>query len=144
MQRLSHLQAFNYLVADQDEMFAVEAYPGRVRVRQPAGDHLVVTNLYDHPDMRPLHGRRRLSDKMARVGWIEARICRDDSAGITDAWDWARRLLRDHSAPICRHEPHETTLWSVVADLTARRVAYSLGAPCRNSFREWRWPVAAD
>jgi len=140
LQEMPHLLPFNYVVADVDEMFAVEVYPGRVRVRQPAGDTLVVTNYYALPDMRPLHGRRNLTVQIERVRWIETRVAEDGVTGAAQGWAWAQRLLRDHSAPLCHHRPTQATLWSVVADLTARRIVYCLGAPCRNTFQALDWP----
>ena len=35
----------------------------------------------------------------------------------------------------------QATLWSMMADLTARQIFYCLGAPCRNEFRQWNWPA---
>lgn len=117
-----------------------DVYPGRVRVRRPAGDSLAVTNCFTLPDMRPLHGRRNLTAQIERVRWIEARVADDGLTGTAGGWVWAQRLLRDHSVPVCYRRPTQATLWSVVADLTAHRVAYCLGAPCRNEFQEWGWP----
>jgi predicted choloylglycine hydrolase len=142
VQEMPHLLTFNYLVADPDEMFAVETYPGFVRVRHPTNGSLVVTNYYASPDMRPLQGRRDMTEKIERIRWIEERIAVDKVDDAAAGWAWAQCLLRDHSAPVCRHQPNDATIWSLVADLTARRVAYCLGAPCRNEFREWDWPTA--
>jgi predicted choloylglycine hydrolase len=138
---MPHLFPFNYLVADAGEMFAVEAYPGRVRVRQPSGDLLIVTNYYQLPEMRPLHGRRNLTAQVERVRWLEARIAEPGPTDPDEALAWTQGVLRDHSVPICHHRPTQATLWALVADLTERRIAYCLGAPCRNEFREWEWPV---
>lgn len=140
IQEMPHLFPFNYLLADADDMFAVEVYPGRVRVREPADDSLVVTNYYARPDMHSLHGRRNLAAQIERVRWIETRIAEDRVTDAAEGWAWAQCLLRDHSVPMCCHQPTQATLWALVADLTARRVAYCLGAPCRNEFREWGWP----
>jgi predicted choloylglycine hydrolase len=140
VQEMPHLFSFNYLIADSDEMFAVETYPGLVCVRRPAGDSLIVTNYYASPEMRPLQGRRDMTDQIKRIRWIQDRIAKDETGDATDGWTWAQRLLRDHSLPVCHHRPNHATLWSLVADLSARRVAYCLGAPCRNEFHEWDWP----
>jgi hypothetical protein len=177
VEAMPHLSPFNYLIADPDDMFAVEAYPGRVRVRRPAGvgldgseaaprgsPHprlrsggrpgvardsdrakpdplsLVVTNYYMLPDMRPLQGRRDMSEHIQRARWIEERIAGDRVGDADAGWAWAQCLLRDHSVPVCHHRPNQATFWSLVVDLTARRVAYCLGAPCRNEFHEWDWP----
>jgi predicted choloylglycine hydrolase len=141
LQKMPHLFPFNYLVADAKEFFAVEVYPGQVRVRRPSSDVLVVTNHYVLPDLRPLHGRRNLTSQIERVRWIENRIAEDRVADAAEGWAWAMELLRDHSTPVCHHRPKQATLWSVIADLTARRIAYCLGAPCRNRFQEWDWPA---
>jgi predicted choloylglycine hydrolase len=140
LQEMPHLFPFNYLVADPEEMFAVEVYPGRVAIRRPVDDRLVVTNYYALPDMRPLQGRRNLTGQIARVRWIETRLAENPVTRAADWWPWAQQLLRDHSVPVCHHRPSQATLWSLVADLTARRIAYCLGAPCRNEFHEWDWP----
>jgi len=140
LQEMPHLFPFNYLVADAEDMFAVEVYPGHVRVRQPANDSLVVTNYYESPDMRLFQGRRNLDGQIERTRWIEARIAKDEVSDAIGGWAWAQRLLRDHSVPVCHHRPNQATLWSLVADLSGRRIAYCLGAPCRNEFHEWDWP----
>ena len=140
---MPHLFAFNYLVADGAEVFAVEAYPGRVRVRNAHTDHLVVTNYFALPTMRPLQGRRNLAAQGARAAWIEERIDGDGVSDAAEGWAWAQQLLRDHSVPLCHHRPTQATLWAMVADLTSRRVAYCLGAPCRNAFQHFDWPESA-
>jgi hypothetical protein len=144
LQEMPHLFPFNYLVADPEEMAAVEVYPGRVRVRRPENDALVVTNYYALPELRPLHGRRNLTSQVERVRWITARIAQDAVAGADEGWRWAQELLRDHSVPVCHHRPTQATLWATTADLTARRVAYCLGAPCRNSFESLAWPSSEN
>lgn len=86
LKEMPHLFPFNYLVADADEMFAVEVYPGRVRVRRPANGTLVVTNYYALPDMRPLHGRRNLQVQIERVRWIETRLAQDSVTDAAEGW----------------------------------------------------------
>ena len=138
---IPHLFAFNYLVADSRDILAVEAYPGRVRVREPREGCLVVTNYFAHADMRPLQGRRRHDAQQKRVRWIRSQVNSRCPATAGNAWSWAHSLLRDHSVPVCHHRPTQATLWAMTADLTARRVAYCLGAPCRNEFLERDWPM---
>ncbi len=108
---------------------------------QPVGDVLIVTNYYQSPEMRPLHGRRNLTAQIERVRWLEARIAEAGPDDPDEAWTWAQQVLRDHSVPVCHHRPTQATLWALTADLTERRIAYCLGAPCRNRFKEYRWPV---
>ena len=50
-------------------------------------------------------------------------------------------ILRDHVAPLCEHRPHNSTLWSVVADLDAHHIAYAPGTPCRVPFQPVAWPA---
>ncbi|HET89244.1 MAG TPA: hypothetical protein ENN99_00675 [Chloroflexi bacterium] len=140
MQEMSFLSPFNYLIADPQDMIAAETYPGRVHIYRPQGTGLVITNYYRSPDMRSFHGRRNLTDHVERAQWIEARIGRDSPRDAAAGWAWAQELLRDHSVPVCHHQPNQATFWSLVADLTARRVAYCLGAPCRNPYQEHPWP----
>jgi predicted choloylglycine hydrolase len=137
---MPHLFPFNYLVADAEEMFAVEAYPGRVRVRPPVGDVLIVTNYFQLPEMRALHGRRSLKAQIERVRWLEKRIAEEGGTDPEEAWAWMQGVLRDHGVPVCNHRPTQATLWAVVADVTERRIGYCLGAPCRNGFVEYGWP----
>jgi predicted choloylglycine hydrolase len=141
-QRMPHLFPFSYLIADGEEMAVLEAYPGQVQVRQPQSGQgaIIATNLFESPDLRALHGRRNMAGPLQRVRWLEGRITRDRVENARAGWTWAQRLLRDHSVPICHHQPYQATFWSLVADLSARRIAYSLGAPCRNPFQEWNWP----
>ncbi len=39
------------------------------------------------------------------------------------------------------HTGGHTTLWSLSADLTARRLAYARGAPCAAAFEPVAWPT---
>jgi predicted choloylglycine hydrolase len=142
-QRIPHLFPFSYLIADVEEMAVVEAYPGQVQVRRPRPGQgaIVATNLFESPGMRALHGRRNLTGPVQRVRWLEERLAEDQVENARSGWTWAQRILRDHSVPICHHQPNQATFWSLVADLSARRIVYCLGAPCRNQFQEWEWPA---
>jgi predicted choloylglycine hydrolase len=115
IQEMPHLFPSNYLVADADEAFAVEAYPGQVRIRQSVDDVLIVTNYYQLPEMRPLHGRRSLNTQVRRVRWIETQLAPARMASLGGNEIWVQGLLRDHSVPVCHHQPTQATLWSLVA-----------------------------
>ena len=128
---MPHLNAFNYLLADPARFLAVEAHPSRVRVVEPVGDRLVVANHYRHPDMVALQSRREATGSKRRVERAEALIEMDVEV---------ESILRDHAAPLCEHRPHHSTLWSVVADLDARRIAYALGMPCTVVHQAVDWP----
>jgi len=139
--RIPHLNTFNYLLAGPStslrgtptRFVAVEAHPSRLRVIEPEGDFLVVTNHYRHPDMVALQGRRDVSGSIRRADRVEEMVeARADVPSI----------LRDHVAPLCDHRPHNSTLWSVVADIGARRIVYAPGAPCTVPYQPVAWPSA--
>jgi hypothetical protein len=136
--RLPHLNSFNYLLADPTRFVAVEAHPSRLRAIEPEGDFLAVTNHYRHPDMIALQGRRNTAGSKRRVDRAQSWLAAAHSA---DAWEEVRLVLRDHTAPLCEHRPHNSTLWSVIADLGARRVAYAPGTPCRIAHQPVDWPL---
>jgi hypothetical protein len=136
--RIPHLNSFNYLLADPDRFVAVEAHPARLRVRECEDDFIVVTNHYRHPDMRPLQGRRDTSGSQRRANRVESLLA---SSPIDELEDIAS-ILRDHVAPLCEHRPHNSTLWSLVADLGARQIAYAPGKPCSVAYQPVAWPAA--
>jgi hypothetical protein len=133
------LHSFNYALADAHESFAVEAYAGALRVRG-GGDHLITTNHFQHPDMECYHGQRQALNSRRRAARLEE-LWRERAG---DPFIWAQRALADHAGPLCNHDRHLATLWSLVADLTARRVAYCMGAPCEQPFVEVDWPGTGD
>jgi hypothetical protein len=135
--RIPHLSSLNYLVADPDEAFVVEADPRRVRVIEQEGEVLAVTNHYRHPDMLGLQGGRasansacRLAFLMQQGGWDNVRDDIDELLGA------AARVMADRSAPICGLQGATTTLWSCVAELTTRRIRYAAGLPCCTPYQE--------
>jgi hypothetical protein len=130
---MPHLNAFNYLLADPARFLAVEVHPSRVRLVEPAGDWLVVANHYRHPDMAALQGRRDASGSVRRSMRVEEMI---------EMRVEAESILRDHTGPLCEHRAHNHTLWSVVADLGARRIAYAPGMPCAVAHQAVEWPHA--
>ncbi len=137
--RMPHLNSFNYLLADPIRFVAVEAHASRLRVIEPDGDCLAVTNHYRHPDMVALQGRRNTAGSKRRVE--RARSSLEAARGV-EAWQDVRSILCDHTAPLCEHRPHNSTLWSVIADLGPRRVAYAPGTPCRIAHQPVDWPLA--
>jgi len=140
-QALSRLRAmpllfpFNYVIADANDFFAVETYPGAIGVRR-GEDVLVTTNHYQHPDLERYHGGRKADDSRRRAArllelWAERR---------GDPLAWSQVVLADHIAPLCHHERALATLWALTVDLTARRLAYCPGPPCQTPFSELPWP----
>jgi len=51
-----------------------------------------------------------------------------------------QRALTDHAIGVCGHSGGHTTLWSCIADLTERRIAYTIDAPCRGAHVDVQWP----
>jgi predicted choloylglycine hydrolase len=128
---IPHLNAFNYLLADSARFAAVEAHPSRVRIVEPAGDFLAVANHYRHPAMVALQGSRDTSGSRRRVDRVAELV------GLRTEAEW---LLRDHDAPLCEHRLHNSTLWSVIADLDARHIVYAPGTPCQVAYQPVEWP----
>jgi hypothetical protein len=97
---------------------------------------LAVTNHYTAPSLRTVQGRRPLDASCRRMATLEM-------VSGEDAWWDTVAILSDHDAAICCHREFGTTLWAGLFDLTARRVAYCFGAPCRNPFRVFAFPGGA-
>jgi predicted choloylglycine hydrolase len=135
---MPHMMSYAYLMADPDEMFVVEAHPELVRVREPENGYIAATNHFLHPDLQSLmrspvmeHSRQRQATMLSTLSQAVDR---------SDPWKAAKAILLDHETPLCSHTGGMATLWSMVADLTNHRLAYSLGAPCRNEYQEVPWP----
>jgi hypothetical protein len=135
---MPHLTSYCYLVADPDEMFVVEAHPEVVRVRESKDGYIVATNHYLHPELQGLmespiqkHSERRLASVVEAL---------KNASSDDDPWEAARVMLSDHQTPVCGHTDGLATLWSMIANLTDHRLAYSLGAPCRNDYLGIPWP----
>lgn len=103
-------------------------------------DVLITTNHFQHPDVAHYQGRRKNSNSHRRAERLRE-LWRE---GRGKPWEWAQTLLADHAGPMCNHDRHLSTLWSMVADLGKRRVAYAMGPPCRTPFVEFAWPASAD
>jgi hypothetical protein len=135
---MPHLHSFNYLLADPGVFFAVECHADRLRIVQPERDVLAVGNFYRHPDMAPLQRNRQQVVSRRRVAWLESGALFDRFADPIDA---TRAMMGHHQAPVCGHEGGHTTLWSAVADLTARKIFYAAGAPCSTPYLEVSLPA---
>lgn len=135
---LPHLAAFNYTLADPaGRLIALECYPGRPARTRWCARAVAVANHYAHPSLAPLQGQRPLAGSHARAAVMR----RPPEAGA-DPWLAAQATLADHSAPVCAHRAHGSTLWAGVFDLTGRRVAYAFGAPCAAPFVARAFPGA--
>ncbi len=137
---MPHLHSFNYLLADPTQFVAVECHAERLRIVQPQGDILAVGNFFRHPDMAPFQRRRQQVVSRRRVAYLESGAWRQVLSQV-EPLEVVRAALRDHGAPVCGHNGGHTTLWSLVTDLTARRVSYSIGAPCCTPYTDVSWPV---
>jgi len=136
LMEIPHLHSFNYLLADADKFVSVECHSERVRIVYPKGDLLPVGNFYQHPDMESLQRNRRQAISRERVCYLVGKAWQR-----ADAWESVRAALTNHEFEVCGHTGGHTTLWSAMADLTARRVAYTGNAPCLEPHQEIVWPA---
>lgn len=139
-QEMPHLSSFNYTIVDPHDMFVVEAYPEMVRVREAENDYIAATNHFLHDDLSPLIESPILENSKRRLQKMLSAL----SKGNSDPWALAQEILTDHQTPLCGHVDGLATLWSVISDLTNQKVAYSLGAPCRNKYKEYPWPEGKE
>jgi hypothetical protein len=135
--RVRHLHAFNYLIADvTGDLAVVEAHPYTVRVAVQGEGFAACTNHFRHADLRPYQHGRRLAHSEARLSFLYSqREALRAGADVLTA-------LTDHPSGLCGHAGGHTTLWSLTADLTARTVAYTRGAPCTEAYEAVPWPSA--
>jgi hypothetical protein len=137
-QEMPHLGSFSYTIADPEDMFVVEAYPGCVRLRE-GEDWIAATSHFLHRDLAGLVHSPIIKNSRNRLNSIAAGLARKK-----DPWQLAKKVLTDHDTPMCGHVDGLATLWSTIMDLTDRKVTYSLGAPCRNEYKEYPWPEGAQ
>ena len=139
-QEMPHLSSFNYTIVDPHDMFVVEAYPEIARVREARNDYVAATNHFLHDDLSHLMESPILENSKRRLQKILSALSKRDS----DPWALAQEILTDHQTPICGHVDGLATFWSTIGDLTNQKVAYSLGAPCRNEYKEYPWPEGKE
>lgn len=145
-----HIASYNYLVADADELYVVEAHPEKTAVRAPEDGVLVCTNHPMHEDMAPMTASPILENSRRRAEFLHqgARDALSASTSAANDPDALRvvlqSLMKDHSVPVCGHVDGLATFWSAVCIPQRRYVAYSLGAPCRNDYASARWPDEPD
>lgn len=133
---IPHLSSLNYLVADAQSAFVIEADPRRVRLLECEGALLAATNHYRHPDMMPLMGARTFEHSACRLAWLNAQAMLEPPATVEQALQLAQAAMADRSAPMCSLSGPMSTLWSCVAELTTCRIRYAPGPPCRTPFEE--------
>jgi hypothetical protein len=138
---MPHLMSYAYLVADAQEMFVVEAHPDLVRVREAGDGYIAATNHFLDSDLKGLMQSPVQKNSERRLERIELGLAEAPEAG--DRWQTVASILAEHEAPMCGHTDGMATLWSMIADLTNQRLAYSLGAPCRNQYQDIPWPGTA-
>jgi hypothetical protein len=135
---LPHIASFNFTLADASgACFAVETYPGQPAQLRRGQGHIAVANHYETPQLAPLQGQRSLISSHAR----SAAMSQVPSLW-EDPWDAAKDLLSSHRWGMCGHREFSATLWSGVFDLSARRVEYAFGPPCRVPYRPISVPWA--
>ncbi len=139
-QEMPRLSSFNCIIVDPHDMFMVEAHPEIVRVREAGNDYIAATNHFLHHDLSHLTESPILENSKRRLQKILSAL----SKGNSDPWALAQEILTDHQTPICGHVDGLATFWSTIGDLTNQKVAYSLGAPCRNEYKEYPWPEGKE
>lgn len=123
----------SYLIADRRDAFVVEAHPARREVRSLENGRLFVTNHYLHPDMKQY--QPEWPNSVARYNKlveISPALLKSPRAEHD-----LQRLLADHTTPLCGHTDGLATFWSCTANLDTGKIAYSLGAPCRNEYKPY-------
>jgi predicted choloylglycine hydrolase len=125
----------SYLAVDRRDAIVVEIHPENRAVRRMEGDVLVVTNHFLHPSMTPY--MREWPNSGARYRKMEEQGARLVKETTTQPMDGLRLAFADHEAPVCGHEDGLATFWSCAADIENQRILYSLGAPCRNEYKEY-------
>ena len=123
----------SYLIADRHDAFVVEAHPARREVRSLENGRLFVTNHYLHPDMQAYHPA--WPNSVARYNKLV-----ELSPGLLESPEAEldlRTILADHTAPLCGHNDGLATFWSCTTNLDTGKIAYCLGAPCRNEYKHY-------
>ncbi len=72
--------------------------------------------------------------------WELRELHTDDEPAMRRHWEITKAAISDHRSGVCSHREFGATLWAGVFDLTARRLAYSFGAPCRNVLQPFAFP----
>lgn len=137
--RLPHIASYNYFVADNQDMYVVEAHPERTRVREPVEGILVCTNHPLHPDMIDFTESPILENSRDRMAALLA-AAREAALSTADPAPALMTAMQDHRVPVCGHTDGLATFWSAICHPGRQQVAYSLGAPCRNSYAPAHWP----
>lgn len=133
LMELPVIEPKSYLLADSEDAFVVEIHMKRREYRQMENGVIVITNHFLHPDMVsyceawPNSAARY---KKLTEGAEAVKVSEGPKSSL-------QQLLSDHKAPICGHEDGLATFWSCTANLNEGTIYYSLGAPCRNHFKEY-------
>ncbi|MGH2595416.1 MAG: C45 family autoproteolytic acyltransferase/hydrolase [Actinomycetota bacterium] len=128
---------YGHVYAFPDEAFTIETTGREHRVLDHAAAH---TNHYQDPDLARL-APPPSEGSLARLGRLEELLAEGPPASVEDLMD----VMRDHdSAPqaICLHpDPDEgdeasAVMFSMVADVGARRMWVTSGNPCESEYTE--------
>ncbi len=144
-----HLQAFNYLIADEHQAIVAEAMPDKVLIREPEGGFLVATNHLpgrefpeeELTEVERLRQRRSLTRYKKVHQMVGERSREVDLEAI-------KAILRDHEAPICRgdHPSMEErggfdgvfgTIWSLICQPGRREFLLATGHPCNSEYERY-------
>lgn len=128
----------NYFLADPHEMMVVEAHPSARRVRHPREGILAATNHYQETEMKKWERSPVLENSQRRY----ARLVEGGHRALQSPCPIGEmeKTMRDHEAPLCGHTDGLATFWSARVSPARKEIFYSLGAPCRNQYRQRSWP----
>ncbi|MBU6361797.1 MAG: C45 family peptidase [Chloroflexota bacterium] len=126
---IPHLSSLNYLVADSQEAFVIEADPRAVRLREAGNACIAATNHFTHPDLLPFQGRRVTRNSECRLAFLAQPQVSFNPLTTQTLLDMAEQIMADRTIPICGRSGALSTLWSCVAELATRQVRYAPGQP---------------
>lgn len=132
---IPHMHSFNYLLADSQRFVVVEAHADRLRILENES-FIAVGNCYQHPQMKPLSGKRTQSLSHSRIAYLHSLPHQQG-----EPWALVEAALRHHDSQMCGHQGGHTTLWSMMAHMHNRVLQYAPGAPCSTPFEEVSWPL---
>jgi predicted choloylglycine hydrolase len=124
----------SYLIADKEEAYVVEAHMDRKENRELNNNLLVMTNHFVHSEMKKYQDEWPNSKARYDMLVEQAKnLMKMENIELKSI----KKIMADHEAPVCGHEDGLATFWSCIAKLNTLDIYYSLGAPCRNEYKQY-------
>ncbi|HET7578073.1 MAG TPA: C45 family peptidase [Bacillales bacterium] len=133
LMELPVIEPKSYLLADANEAYVVEVHMDHREYREMEDYVIVMTNHFLHPNMKkycPAWPNSSARYEKLTEGAEAINKANDPQRALQD-------VLSDHEAPVCGHKDGLATFWSCTADLNNKEICYSLGAPCRNDYKQY-------